>query len=142
MAYVKQTWVDGTSVVDADKLNHIEDGIYKNSLNNDYQTSETDTGKTWIDGKPIYRKIILGTVANDDTVATGIDSLISINGSGVLSGIGRTVPFYQFYNNKEYILTFNKSGNNLSDIKAVIFNNNNSSSASNCSITIEYTKIT
>lgn len=28
MAYTKQTWVDGTSVADAEKLNHIEEGIY------------------------------------------------------------------------------------------------------------------
>lgn len=28
MAYTKQTWVDGTSVADAEKLNHIEDGIF------------------------------------------------------------------------------------------------------------------
>lgn len=29
MAYIKQTWVDGTSVADAERLNHIEDGIYE-----------------------------------------------------------------------------------------------------------------
>lgn len=35
MAYTKQTWIDGTSIANAERMNHIEDGIYqanKNSL--------------------------------------------------------------------------------------------------------------
>lgn len=32
MAYEKQTWVDGTSIANAERLNHIEDGIYQNSV--------------------------------------------------------------------------------------------------------------
>lgn len=31
--YEKQTWVDGVSIANAEKLNHIEDGIKKNSKN-------------------------------------------------------------------------------------------------------------
>ena len=32
MAYTKQTWVDGTTPIDAEHLNHIEDGIKNNSI--------------------------------------------------------------------------------------------------------------
>lgn len=64
MAYTKQTWVDGTSIANAERLNHIEDGIYENSV------KLNDTG--WIEatleqgyttpalasaGKLMYRRI-------------------------------------------------------------------------------------
>lgn len=69
--YEKQTWVDNTSIVDAEKLNHIEDGIYENSEaidgvidGNVYSTDEVDTGKKWINNKPIYRKVLTGTTSN------------------------------------------------------------------------------
>lgn len=32
MAYTKQTWIDGVTVADEDTLNHIENGIYNNSV--------------------------------------------------------------------------------------------------------------
>ena len=43
-----------------------------------YSTTETPTGKTWIDGKPIYRKVIVtsgftGNAANN--IAHGISSI-------------------------------------------------------------------
>lgn len=54
-----------------------------------YSTSETRTGKTWIDGKPIYRKcgtvtinthseILLDSILKSSYVATVIDSRITI----------------------------------------------------------------
>lgn len=45
---------------------------------NSYSTSEINTGKKWIDGKPIYRKVIeVGTLPNatTKTVAHGISNL-------------------------------------------------------------------
>ena len=83
MAYTKQIWEDGKSIANAQRLNHIEDGIYEASLvnavdninatgdndvpnaktvksyvdsKNVYSTDEIVVGK-WIDGKPIYRKV-------------------------------------------------------------------------------------
>ena len=41
MSYIKQTWQDGTSTANAESLNHIEDGIYQNSLNIDKNSSVT-----------------------------------------------------------------------------------------------------
>ena len=65
MSYIRQTWVDNSSIVDAEKLNHIEDGIYENSLDNVYSTDETFIGKYWIDGKPIYRKVVSYELTQD-----------------------------------------------------------------------------
>ncbi|HUV84171.1 MAG TPA: hypothetical protein VMV86_00595 [Methanosarcinales archaeon] len=51
-------------------------------LDNVYSTSETDTGKTWIDGKTIYRKVIdFGAPPNATTKSlahgiTGLDKII------------------------------------------------------------------
>lgn len=36
-------------------------GIAQIQAQNVYSTTETDTGKKWIDGKPIYRKVYSGT---------------------------------------------------------------------------------
>ena len=48
-----------------------------------YSTSEVDTGKTWIDGKKIYRKVYNGTIsASGQTLitASNVDSLVSYDG--------------------------------------------------------------
>ena len=39
MAYEKQTWTDGTSIANAERLNHIEDGIYDNAIENGNNTN-------------------------------------------------------------------------------------------------------
>lgn len=46
-----------------------------------YQTDEIEIGK-WVDDKPIYRKIITGTLANgdQDITVTDLDKLISVYG--------------------------------------------------------------
>lgn len=89
MAYTKQVWRDletGGTPITAERLNHIEDGIEENSNNWDsishYSTTETPTGKTWIDGKPIYRKVIkFGAMTGNNryTIAHGIsyDTVVS-----------------------------------------------------------------
>lgn len=43
---------------------------------NDYSTEEVKTGETWIDGKPIYRKVISLT-ASTSTKSLSISSIIS-----------------------------------------------------------------
>lgn len=49
-----------------------------------YSTDEVKTNKIWIDGKPIYRKVISGTInatGNNQVILTGdIDSLIDYSG--------------------------------------------------------------
>ena len=79
--------VDGysTSTIDSYSCN------YANKCNT-YSTNEIDTGKVWTDGKPIYRKVIEGTLpaltpsgggTDDGNIAHGItnlDTIIQING--------------------------------------------------------------
>ena len=91
MAYTKQVWRDsetGGTPITAARLNHMEDGIEENSQNWDsishYSTTETPTGKTWIDGKAIYRKVIkFGAMAGNNryTIAHGIsyDTIVSFD---------------------------------------------------------------
>lgn len=43
-----------------------------------YSTAETDTGKTWIDGKRIYRKVFTGTFNNGTIVSTNLDNIDEI----------------------------------------------------------------
>lgn len=47
----------------------------------DYSTDEIDTGKKWIDGRPIYRKVVRGTVNmtgnSTPNLAHGIQGLTS-----------------------------------------------------------------
>ena len=54
-----------------------------NALNvsRSYSTEETLTGKTWIDGKPIYRKAYQGSLANNTViVSANVDKLVSCGG--------------------------------------------------------------
>lgn len=52
-----------------------------------YSTSEQEVG-TWINGKPIYRKVLnIGTIASQSTINTGIvnmDKLINLTGTSKL----------------------------------------------------------
>lgn len=56
-------------------------GSYADDENGVYSTSEIDTGRVWIDGRPVYRKVIRGTVnmTGDRTsrLAHGIQGLTS-----------------------------------------------------------------
>lgn len=62
------------SIADVNKVNDTDMNEIKSVVNNNatilqgnttYSLNETDTGKTWIDGKPIYRKVIdFGTLPN------------------------------------------------------------------------------
>ena len=139
--YVKQTWVDGTSIVDAEKLNHIEDGIYENSLDNVYSTDETFTGKYWIDGKPIYRKIVRGIVPTGIGVYiyedTNIDSAVDYYGL-YYQGTSyiKKINFY-FSSNDYMTLNFN-----FSLKKFILDNTSNYNNAGTIDLIIEYTKTT
>lgn len=58
-----------------------------NTLNEErsYSTSEVNTGKKWIDGKPIYRKVmpILSTVVHDEWSLAGYQNASALFGSNV-----------------------------------------------------------
>lgn len=90
--------IDGTEVfnsaTDLTKIAYIKPDIYS--------TSETKTNKVWIDGKPIYRKVVnLGTLPSTDTDPynvphgiTNISTVVSIEAFIVQSAITETIPNY------------------------------------------------
>lgn len=64
-----------------------------------YSTNETRTGKTWIDGKPIYRKVIdCGALpdATSKSISAGVpdlDTLIEIRGMAYSSSTVLVIPY-------------------------------------------------
>lgn len=85
MAYNKNIWTNNNlPAINDTNLNHIEEGIEAahNAIDSTntkltslttYSTEEINTGKKWIDGKPIYSKTITYTVTGGTT--TDISSL-------------------------------------------------------------------
>lgn len=60
--------------------------LYNNINGNTYEQGEVDTGKKWIDGKIIYRNILVGYSAGNSNMTVAsfpskVDSLISLTGS-------------------------------------------------------------
>ena len=119
--------------INANNLNKIEEGIYQNSLKADqvgdlseletvsknnlvgainelkngetYSTSEIKTNKVWIDGKPIYNKVITGTLptTNYSTFITvaNLDTPISENILITMTDSSKLrLPFVNLINNK------------------------------------------
>lgn len=86
-----------------DDMNEIKSVVNTNAGVCDYSTSETNTGKKWIDGKPIYRKVVdTGTLPNGTakTVAHNISNLervVHIEGFFYRSSDGMTRPFSFIY---------------------------------------------
>ena len=66
------------------KNNSTEDGYSCDYINKlvDYSTTEINTGKTWIDGKPIYRKVIQvsGHPATIVHNISNLDKVIGLSG--------------------------------------------------------------
>ena len=65
---------------------------------NSYSTSEINTGKTWVDGKPIYRKVVDCNAlpsANTKTISIGvqdIDNVVILSGIAKQSSTGNCIP--------------------------------------------------
>lgn len=74
-----------------------------------YSTEETNTGKTWIDGKPIYRKVVdFGALPNttSKTVAHGISNLsyiTDLRGMCCQGGIFLSLPYIPKGSTSTYI---------------------------------------
>ena len=112
---------------------------------NKYSTSETMIG-TWTNGKPLYRKIITGTL---NQTATGTNTNTDISTGISNAGIVLIKNAY-FINNDRYIPIpyFTNSGNSVrmipvADGGAITITNNYSSyGGSTVIIILEYTKTT
>lgn len=72
-----------------DKIQELEEKIEAYSI---YSTTEHWTGKYWIDGKKIYRKVYTFTspLSNIDATSLNIDFVIKIEGGGYAVGSGQS----------------------------------------------------
>ena len=106
---------------------------------NVYSTSEKKIG-TWIDGKPIYRKVITGTTPSNNSQITTINNgqeIINLYGF-INSWSSNRIPINSYNNANDYCRVF---GDTTSPIKITI---TCSSSYYNMpyKIIVEYTKTT
>ena len=97
-----------------------------------YFTDEIDTGMKWIDGKPIYRKVIVDTLGTTNGSwkdiqlfsANYVDTLVNMSGHFKFNNANKTcvpLPYTRVtdasYSNREYVLNnFNSAVGKLSII--------------------------
>ena len=128
---------DTTTPIDADNLNDLQDNV-EDAINlvSDYSTIETVVG-TWIDDRPIYRKVLTGTTSNttDTTIdnITNLDKIISATGGILASNYINPIGIYTDNNN--WITIFGHY-----DVVGLLYTDNYKNSEYYC--IIEYTKTT
>ena len=107
MAYTKTTWVNGETPINADNLNNIENGIETNTNDinalNTYSTSEQRIG-TWIDGKPLYRKVSNVSIS-DKSTWTSLISIPNLDRLTNVYGFGNNVTLPR-YESPDYYVQF------------------------------------
>lgn len=88
------TAVEGATTVEGALGALASNKVEKASMS--YSTSETNTGKTWIDGKPIYRKVInVGNIPDTTSKSTAhnianIGTIIICEGRAVVNTTAKT----------------------------------------------------
>lgn len=121
---------------------------------NTYSTSETWTGKYWIDGKKIYQRTVSGTfsvsvtnsiVEGSFNLQSGVDTLVLVHGTVQRCTKDRYyyVPFTQMITSLQIFADVNVIKNNQNVAKCY-YQERSSTAATGLaySITIEYTKTT
>ncbi len=119
------------------------------AVENVYSTEETVCG-TWIDGKPIYRKVIPGKLANDsgngivfaNVSELKVDRLINMYGNMTDKGSINQIVFPISYNRTNGLFgAVNMFYNNENgNIFYHFFNNDGQYSGCTANVVIEYTK--
>lgn len=123
-------------------------GSYADDENGVYSTSEIDTGMVWIDGRPIYRKVVRGTVNmtggfNTSSLPHGIQDLsnkwelIRYYGNMRLSGSLNNNPIKQAL---PYIEGTHQSGITSIDQTNITISGSYAWGNSEVSIVLEYVK--
>ena len=103
---------------------------------NDYSTSEVNTGKTWIDSKPIYRKVITGTTSssgNSTEISLNFETIVSLTGGLISNNVFN--PCGAYFASDNYVNCY--AYNNL-----VAINNSSNYKSKNYYLIVEYTKTT
>ena len=129
------TFVDDSApYLNAQNLNKIHES-------NVYSTSEIEIGK-YVDDKTIYKKTFTGSIADATILLSNVDVVINCYGTGsVVSGTVQQVPYLEIYNNLNYMLkcVYSTSTHNVT---FAALSGGTPVTATNCNITIEYTKTT
>lgn len=122
-------------------------GSYADDENGVYSTSEIDTGRVWIDGRPIYRKVVRGTVNmtgnSTPRLAHGIQGLtsrwelIKYYGNMRLGGTLSNNPIKQAL---PYIESTHQSGVASIDQTNIIISGSYPWGSSEVSLVLEYVK--
>ena len=122
-------------------------GSYADDENGVYSTSEIDTGRVWIDGRPIYRKVVRGTVNmtgnSTSMLAHGIQGLtnrwelIRYYGNMRLGGTLSNNPVKQAL---PYIENTHQSGVTSIDQTNIIISGSYPWGHSDVSLVLEYVK--
>ncbi len=122
-------------------------GSYADDENGVYSTSEIDTGMVWIDGRPIYRKVIRGTVNmtgnSTSRLAHGIQGLTSrwelIKYYGNMR-LGGTLSNNHIKQALPYVENVHQSGIMSIDETAVVISGSYPWGSSEISLVLEYVK--
>ena len=110
-------------------------GIKFISQQHEYSTEEKVVGK-WIDGKPIYEKVINVEnfiIGNNEITLENLDTIINYSGSLIISGDKRVFPFIQNNTSSKVII------NDYNNTRIVV---NSAFNCNNIYIIIQYTKTT
>lgn len=104
-----------------------------------YSTTERRIG-TWIDGKPLYRKVVIGNLANGNTLISNVDRILKLHGNCKFSEDTwlRSIPFAD---TSSSIVNAQKNPN-TNDLIIAIVVGGKSSSIIDAQIILEYTKTT
>ena len=106
----------------------------------DYSTSEVETGRLWIDGKPIYRKVFqLTTTATSTTLdvsACGIDTVVTSEIKVISSAGSHDISLAPYWIAATDYLNYYMSGNKQN----IYIRSGTSYAFGNCTIILEYTK--
>ena len=115
-------------------------------LDERYRTTETKTGATWTDGKPIYRKVVTFTTQNaspgTNTVALGITNraLITHVEVFVQNSTGIFYPFSFYVSSSGNYSRFYISGTSTNNLVIYFQNSDMKNQPGYC--IVEYTKTT
>lgn len=129
---------DGNLSVDIDtNTMEFNDGkLSAKTASADYDTDEVDTGAKWIDGKPIYRKVIHSdtAIANNTVLVSGVEHVVNAYGAQLYVGDS---------NNRWYNFPYGAGlrwelYTDSNDVKALVTD----SGFSTCDWVFEYTKVT
>lgn len=105
----------------------------------DYSTSEIDTGKVWIDGRPIYRIVFTGTITSVSNLKVGTISNFreAINIYGITSMNNYSTSIIQYWDSSIKCIT------QINNANGDVYINAGSSSANQLyKVIVEYTKTT